>query len=151
MQNLQQGFKPLEFSDLASESSTTKEGSVSRRVKFSSRVSLSRLNRVVPEVPRCVLRTCKFPRHSSFGDLNSQVAMEQLATPPTTPKAGPLQGLGEILNDGYELTEHVVIDENHTFEGNNDVIEKLITGFKTFKEGVFKYVVPHLDLLNSAQ
>lgn len=56
-------------------------------------------------------------------------------------KAGPPHGLGEILNEGYELTDHVVVDENHTFDGNNDVIEKLITGFKTFKDGVFKYVV----------
>jgi hypothetical protein len=91
----------------------------------------------VPEVSR-VLRICKFPRQSSFRTLKPQLDMEQLATPPATPKAGPPQGLGEILKDGYELTEHVVVDENHVFEGNNDVIEKLITGFKTFKEGVFK-------------
>lgn len=63
--------------------------------------------------------------------------MDQLSTP----KAGRPHGLGEILNDGYALTDHVVVDENHTFDGNNDVIEKLITGFKTFKEGVFKYSI----------
>jgi len=55
-------------------------------------------------------------------------------------KAGKPHGLGEILSDGYELTDHVVVDDDHTFDGNNEVIEKLITGFKTFKEGVFKYV-----------
>lgn len=56
-------------------------------------------------------------------------------------KAGIPHGLGEVLSDGFELTDHVVVDDDHTFDGNNEVIQKLITGFKTFKEGVFKYVV----------
>lgn len=119
-------------------------------MKFSSRIGLSRLNGIVPEVPR-VLRICKFPRQSSFRTLKPQLDMEQLATPPATPKAGPPQGLGEILKDGYELTEHVVVDENHVFEGNNDVIEKLITGFKTFKEGVFKQKPELYDKLSVGQ
>uniref|UniRef100_A0A7I4F6T5 Carbonic anhydrase n=1 Tax=Physcomitrium patens TaxID=3218 RepID=A0A7I4F6T5_PHYPA len=73
--------------------------------------------------------------------------MDQLSTP----KAGRPHGLGEILNDGYALTDHVVVDENHTFDGNNDVIEKLITGFKTFKEGVFKQKPELYDKLRVGQ
>jgi len=32
-------------------------------------------------------------------------------------KARKQHGLGEILSDGYELTDHVVVDDDHTFNG----------------------------------
>lgn len=52
-----------------------------------------------------------------------------------------MYGLGEIFNDGYVFIDYVVVDENYIFDGNNDVIEKFIIGFKIFKEGVFKYLI----------
>jgi hypothetical protein len=66
-------------------------------------------------------------------------------------KAGKPHGLGEVLSDGYELTDHVVVDDDHTFDGNNEVIEKLISGFKTFKEGVFKQNPELYDKLRDVQ
>lgn len=46
-------------------------------------------------------------------------------------------GLGATLRDGYELVDRVVVDENHTVNDNGNVIDRLASGFKSFKESIF--------------
>lgn len=46
-------------------------------------------------------------------------------------------GLGATVRDGYELVDRVVVDENHTVNDNGNVIDRLASGFKSFKETVF--------------
>lgn len=133
MLSLQQGVVSVRVCDIRT-CSTAREVSGSRYVQLTSTSSLSSLSGLALGDRLCALRTCEY---SASKTAKSRRGMDQLAMP----KAGPPQGLGDILNEGYELTDHVVVDENHKFDGNNDVIEKLITGFKTFKDGVFKYVV----------
>ena len=55
-------------------------------------------------------------------------------------RAAAEAGLGTTLREvGFEVTERVVVDENHTVGyGKGDVTEKLKEGFKNFKESVFK-------------
>ena len=47
-------------------------------------------------------------------------------------------GLGATVRDGYELLDRVVVDENHTANDNGNVIDRLASGFKSFKETVSK-------------
>jgi len=108
-----------------------KEANVSRNVQiFGSRCSAVRLRCVAFEAPNpCFKRSPARP-----------LVLKQQQQKRTTRIMAQenVHGLGDTLREGYELTDHVVVDENHTIEGTNDVIEKLISGFKTFKEGVFK-------------
>ena len=114
-------------------STLLKEANVSRNVQiFGSRCSAVRLRCVAFEAPNpCFKRSAARP-----------LVLKQQQQKRTTRIMAQedCHGLGDTLREGYELTDHVVVDENHTIEGTNDVIEKLISGFKTFKEGVFKYV-----------
>ena len=51
------------------------------------------------------------------------------------------KGLGASLPEGFEVKDKVVVDENHPAEaGSGDVIQKLMAGFKNFKESNFTYV-----------
>lgn len=46
-------------------------------------------------------------------------------------------GLGATVREGYELVDRVVVDENHTVNENGNVIDRLASGFKSFKESIF--------------
>lgn len=46
-------------------------------------------------------------------------------------------GLGATVREGYKLVDHVVVDENHTANADGNVIDRLASGFKNFKESIF--------------
>lgn len=119
-----------------------KEANVSRNVQiFGSRCSAVRLRCVAFEAPNpCFKRSPARPL---------VLKPQQQKRTTRIMAQEDFHGLGDTLREGYELTDHVVVDENHTIEGTNDVIEKLISGFKTFKEGVFKYVQIHNTVIEN--
>lgn len=53
-----------------------------------------------------------------------------------TPITAAHAGLGATLPEGYEVAEHVVVDESHQ-ETSGNIINKMMSGFKKFKEGKF--------------
>lgn len=53
-----------------------------------------------------------------------------------TPITAAHAGLGATLPEGYEVAEHVVVDESHQ-ETSGNIINKMMAGFKKFKEGKF--------------
>jgi len=60
-------------------------------------------------------------------------------------------GLGATVRDGYELVDRVVVDENHTVNDNGNVIDRLASGFKSFKETVFTQKPEIFEPLKSGQ
>ena len=51
------------------------------------------------------------------------------------------KGLGASLPEGFEVKDKVVVDESHPAEaGSGNVIQKLMAGFKGFKESNYMYV-----------
>lgn len=54
-----------------------------------------------------------------------------------TPIPALADGLGGTVREGYELVDRVVVDENHTANDNGDVIDRMASGFKNFKESTF--------------
>lgn len=138
MQTLQQASHALSQSFVRSEfCSSVKETSAVKNVHVGVRVGSLTLRCRAPLQPESS-RSREGTRDNSLRPR----AINGERNPGTAAMAGEKpKGLGCSLEEGYKLTNHVVIDENSTVEPTGDIIAKLKNGFKTFKEGVFKCVL----------
>lgn len=52
-----------------------------------------------------------------------------------------VDGLGVILLFGFEMMDYIVVDEFFSGSFGGGIMEKIVNGFKSFKENNFRYLI----------